>query len=474
MKPLKEWSVHDVCVWLESCRGKLGSKTEFYTSMIMDEDIDGEVLVDITHQDLMQLGVTSFGHRHFLLKSFSALRSDSSPGSSSGRNTTSSNSASTGGAMEGMHGGYGWDHANSPAIGPMGGMVTPSGYMPNFNFRDADKTANGITRAAMPRLHSATPRIHESKVMLGRKIGSGSVGNVYAGTFEEHAVAVKRHRPDGSPLDAKALREFEIEVGKMTAVNHPCIVRCFGMLDPTPGIVLELVEGGSLFQIIHAARDETFSNYEMRLPLPVRMRYLLDSMYGLRAVHAAGMIHGDFKTLNMLVGPDHRVKVSDFGLSKCIGCLTVLPGTKTISGTPQYMSPEVMQSQPQGMRVDIYSVGIVMWELLTGEVPWFGMNLVQIIQRVTMKANETTVPPPGRPQLQTHHALAAPVGYIKLMNDAWAQSPNDRPSADMVVQALESLQKTHGMQAFRGSCEGPMQYQMPAHVVHAQQQQQQQ
>jgi hypothetical protein len=61
-----------------------------------------------------------------------------------------------------------------------------------------------------------------------------------------------------------------LQVGKMTAVNHPCIVRCFGMLEPTPGIVLELVDGGSLFQIIHARRDESFSQYEQRLPWPVR------------------------------------------------------------------------------------------------------------------------------------------------------------------------------------------------------------
>lgn len=61
-----------------------------------------------------------------------------------------------------------------------------------------------------------------------------------------------------------------LQVGKMTAVNHPCIVRCFGMLEPTPGIVLELVDGGSLFQIIHARRDESFAQYEQRLPWPVR------------------------------------------------------------------------------------------------------------------------------------------------------------------------------------------------------------
>jgi serine/threonine protein kinase len=60
-----------------------------------------------------------------------------------------------------------------------------------------------------------------------------------------------------------------------------------------------------------------------------------------RAVHNAGIIHGDFKTLNLLVGADQRVKVADFGLSKVLDVLSVLPGTKTITGTPQYMAPEV-------------------------------------------------------------------------------------------------------------------------------------
>lgn len=105
-------------------------------------------------------------------------------------------------------------------------------------------------------------------------------------------------------------------------------------------------------------------------------------MYGLRAVHNAGLIHGDFKTLNLLVGPDHRVKVADFGLSKVLDALSVIPGTKTITGTPQYMAPEVMLVKPHGMRIDSYSVGIVMWEMLTGAIPWKGMDIVQIIHQV--------------------------------------------------------------------------------------------
>ena len=110
-------------------------------------------------------------------------------------------------------------------------------------------------------------------------------------------------------MDHKALVEFEIEVGKMTAVNHPCIVRCYGMLDPSPGIVMELVQGGALFQILHGERGETYDQYKQRLPWSQRLRFLLDAMYGLRAVHNANLIHGDFKTLNLLVERDQRVKV---------------------------------------------------------------------------------------------------------------------------------------------------------------------
>mmetsp|Transcript_25344 Transcript_25344/g.63936 ORF Transcript_25344/g.63936 Transcript_25344/m.63936 type:complete len:1095 (+) Transcript_25344:103-3387(+) len=506
---LKQWTVEDVCLWLEGCRGKLGAKTDVYVQLIQEGDVDGEVLVDITDQGLTQLGVVSFGHRHYLLKSIQQLLGthkghamgagshmsgapmpapDMIPNSDVSRMVAPEESLDPRfppSRDDGVHvhskamlppmipvnrmGFAGSRPGGIPMPAPMAmqghhGGPGPSGYMPNFNFHDNQKGANSMTRAAMPRLHTSTPRIHESKVVIGRKIGSGSVGNVYAGTFEEHPVAIKQHKPDGGPLDAKALQEFEIEVGKMTAVNHPCIVRCYGMLEPTPGIVLELVNGGSLFHILHAKRDESFTNYQLRLPWPVRMRYMLDSIYGLRAVHAAGMIHGDFKTLNMLVGPDHRVKVADFGLSKCIGTLTVLPGTKTITGTPQYMAPEIMQSLPQSMRVDMYSVGIVMWELLTGLIPWAGMDIVQIIQQVTMKVNDTQFPPPGRPKLSNQHVLMAPVGFINLMQEAWAQNPNDRPTTDTCVQVLESIHQSHGMYPFREKQNGPLQYQMPAHT----------
>lgn len=133
-------------------------------------------------------------------------------------------------------------------------------------------------------------------------------------------------------------------------------------------------------------------------------------------------------------------QVADFGLSKVLDALSVLPGTKTITGTPQYMAPEVMLSQPQGMRVDIYSAAIVMWEILTGCIPWKGMDIVQIIHQVTQEANKTMKPPPGRPRLEQQHVLSALPGYVQLMHECWAQIPSERPSTDQCVQQLEAIQ----------------------------------
>uniref|UniRef100_A0A7S0ESI0 Protein kinase domain-containing protein n=1 Tax=Hanusia phi TaxID=3032 RepID=A0A7S0ESI0_9CRYP len=433
-RPLGDWTVEDVINFIESGRRKFGDRTDAYKQLIIENDVDGELLVDMTDDQLVRLGIASFGHRHFILKRIQTMTGGaknmaSPPGAST--TTTYASSSST-------------LPKQAPQSSSSSSQSVPTGGIPNLVVRD-DKLVSQ-TRQAQPRLHQPTPRINEAQVTVGRKIGSGSVGHVYEGKYEQHPVAIKKHKLDGSMMDQKALIEFEIEVGKMTAVNHPCIVRCYGMLEPSPGIVMELVQGGSLFQILHGERGETFAQYNQRLHWFTRLRFLLDAMYGLRAVHNAGLIHGDFKTLNLLVGPDQRVKVADFGLSKVLDALSVLPGTKTITGTPQYMAPEVMLTQPQGMRVDIYSVGIVMWEVLTGAIPWKGMDIVQIIHQVTQEANKTQKPPPGRPPVDNMHLLCAPLGYVQVMHECWSHYPNERPSTDQVVVQLEAIQRNVSQQ----------------------------
>ena len=151
---------------------------------------------------------------------------------------------------------------------PKYGTGFNGGYAPV----DIGNGGGGVRAIAQvePRIQKATLRIHESKIRVHNKIGTGSVATVYAGMYESHKVAIKKHTFDLG-MDGKAISDLELEVGKMTAVNHPCIVRCFGMLEPTPGIVLELVEGGSVFEIIHGHKGESHQQYNTRLPWEVRV-----------------------------------------------------------------------------------------------------------------------------------------------------------------------------------------------------------
>lgn len=483
-RPMVEWTVMEVQEFLGRCRTKLGNKVEEYQRIVAENDVDGEVLQDINEDGLQSLGIKSFGHRMFICKmlrhySSSAVRGDSSDGGSGVASSDSTVRKNDGQLPNQGHGGsdfLGHDldlprgdvveerfhftpvsMSAPPRQGSfsLGGSSEGHGHVDaqaehDLNFRDQERvrerereeTGNSaFSRPVEPRMQKATPRIHESKIQIRNKIGTGSVATVYAGLYESHKVAIKKHTLDHGELDAKAISDLELEVGKMTAVNHPCIVRCYGMLEPTAGIVLELVEGGAVFEIIHGHKGESYPQYNARLPWEKRLPFLLDTLYGLRAIHGAGIIHGDFKTLNLLVTHEGRVKVADFGLSKVLGGMSIVPGTKTISGTPQYMAPEVMQSKPQGLRVDMYSVGVVMWEMMTGVIPWKGMDYVQIIQRVTHQINETQRPPPGRPAIEHQYRAQAPSGFIQLLEDCWAQDPNSRPTADQCVEQLEEIKR---------------------------------
>jgi len=446
-RPMEEWTVGDVQDFLEICRPKLGSKVYDYQRIVAENDVDGEVLLDITDEEMSRLGIKSLGHRMYITKMLRLyFPSNKTNNDAAATSSVESNSSSA----SALRTTYVQQNAQQADVVEERFVFTPATMSQSTsNYQNAAGVQN-FPRAAHTRLQNSTPRIHESLITISHKIGSGSVATVYAGMYEQQQVAIKKHNFEGNGIDGKAFSEFELEVGKMTAVNHPCIVRCFGMLEPTPGIVLELVECGSLFEIIHKHKDEMYASYNNRFNWKDRIRYLLDALYGLRAIHNAGMIHGDFKTLNLLVSREGRLKVADFGLSKVLDVFSVIPGTKTITGTPQYMAPEVMQSKPQGLRVDLYSVGVVMWEVLTGTIPWKDMDVVQIIQKVTHHANEVQRPPPGRPPIEQMHRMNAPCGYIQLLEDCWAHNPNLRPSADMVVVQLEAIQRNMVMEVLPG------------------------
>jgi len=205
-------------------------------------------------------------------------------------------------------------------------------------------------------------------------LGVGGMGEVYRArdTRLGRAVAVKV-LPSAVAQDDDRLRRFEQEARAAGALNHPNLLALYdvGRHERVSYVVCELLEGQTL-------RDR------LRGPLPVRkaLDYAIQTTYGLAAAHAKGVVHRDLKPENLFVTPEGCVKILDFGLAKFDGATTPEHETAsvpsmgtdpgTVLGTARYMSPEQVRGLHVDPRSDIFSLGIVLFEMLTGRRPFEG------------------------------------------------------------------------------------------------------
>lgn len=202
-------------------------------------------------------------------------------------------------------------------------------------------------------------------------LGAGGMGEVYRArdTALGRDVALKILRP-GAVQDADRLRRFRQEAQAAAALNHPNImaIHFVGEHDGTPYIVAELLEGESLRECLRAGA------------LPVRkcMDYALQIAEGLAAAHEKGVIHRDLKPENIFITKDGRVRILDFGLAKLTRPDAIAPDASSLTltqgstqgvvlGTVGYMSPEQVRGKPLDSRSDIFSLGVILCEMLSGK-----------------------------------------------------------------------------------------------------------
>ncbi len=247
------------------------------------------------------------------------------------------------------------------------------------------------------------------KVQIESLVGRGGVAEVYLGTHTtlERKVAVKILR-NLDEENSDKLERFKREARVVARLRHPNIVQVhdFDALDNTPYLVMEYIEGPSLSKYLKSLRQNNG-----RLPLPHIIRLIRLIASALQYAHNNGVIHRDVKPGNILLTSpstsielgkplpeDFEPVLTDFGLVRFLDASRQTT-TGHIAGTPAYMSPEQSRGETTDGRTDIYSLGIVLYELLSGDVPFDGESSVSILLK---QVTEPPAPIPGlSPQIQS-------------------------------------------------------------------------
>uniref|UniRef100_A0A7S3APK2 Protein kinase domain-containing protein n=1 Tax=Haptolina ericina TaxID=156174 RepID=A0A7S3APK2_9EUKA len=229
------------------------------------------------------------------------------------------------------------------------------------------------------------------------------------------------------------LQAFIKEVGLMQRLDHPNVLGLIGMCIGSGGtlaMVTEFLSLGSVFSLLHSKKPPA------PLPRHVTLRMLADTARGMAYLHSCDptIIHRDLKSQNLLVSEDHVVKVADFGLSREY----LQPAAMTRVGSVQWAAPEVLLGQSYSYKADLWSFGVVCWEMLTAQIPFEKMSQHVVATRVAMEGMRLPVPSRAPPLL------------LRLIARCWSDTPSHRPDFPHVINELDEMIRVMDARMARG------------------------
>ncbi|KAG6596311.1 Serine/threonine-protein kinase STY13, partial [Cucurbita argyrosperma subsp. sororia] len=262
-------------------------------------------------------------------------------------------------------------------------------------------------------------------LFIGSKIGEGAHGKVYEGRYRNKIVAIKVLHRGSTPEERAALENrFAREVNMMSRVKHDNLVKFIGACkEPLMVIVTELLPGMSL-------RKYLMNNRKQRLDPRLAINFALDVARAMDCLHANGIIHRDLKPDNLLLTANQRsVKLADFGLAREESVTEMMTAE---TGTYRWMAPELYstvtlrqgEKKHYNNKVDVYSFGIVLWELLTNRMPFEGMSNLQAAYAAAFKQERPSIPGDIPPDLAF------------IVQSCWVEDPNMRPSFSQIIRML--------------------------------------
>ncbi|XP_024173050.1 probable serine/threonine-protein kinase DDB_G0267514 [Rosa chinensis] len=254
---------------------------------------------------------------------------------------------------------------------------------------------------------------------LGEEIGQGSCAIVYRGNWNASDVAIKVYFKN--EYSEGVLHDYRKEIDIMKRLRHPNVLLFMGAVysQERLAIVTEYLPRGSLFRQLHKNNQA--------LDIKRRMRMALDVARGMNYLHRRNppIVHRDLKSSNLLVDKNWTVKVGDFGLSKLKNATFLT--AKSGRGTPQWMAPEVLRNEPSNEKSDVFSFGVILWELMTVSVPWNNLNPLQVVGVVGFMDRRLDIPEGLNPEI------------VSIIEDCWRSDPGQRPLFEDVIQRMKDL-----------------------------------
>ncbi|CAN0891488.1 Probable serine/threonine-protein kinase SIS8 [Linum grandiflorum] len=310
------------------------------------------------------------------------------------------------------------DHRDSSS----GGQEHDTVVVNSEGERTSDRsTGNDSSRSDITLDDVAECEIPWEDITLGERIGLGSYGEVYHGEWHGTEVAVKRFLDQD--ISGESLMEFKSEVQIMKRVRHPNVVLFMGAVTRAPNlsIVSEFLPRGSLYRLLHRPNNQ--------LDERRRLRMALDAARGMNYLHNCSpvIVHRDLKSPNLLVDRNWVVKVCDFGLSRMKH--STFLSSRSTAGTAEWMAPEVLRNELSDEKCDVYSYGVILWELCTMQQPWGGMNPMQVVGAVGFQHRRLDIPTDLDPAV------------ADIIQKCWQTDPKLRPTFAEIMAALKPLQK---------------------------------
>ncbi|CAL5344989.1 hypothetical protein CsSME_00032016 [Camellia sinensis var. sinensis] len=265
-----------------------------------------------------------------------------------------------------------------------------------------------------------------SKLFLGLRFAHGAHSQLYHGIYKDEPVAVKIIRvPDddeNGALGARLEKQFTREVTLLSRLHHQNVIK-FVAACRKPlvfCIITEYLSEGSLRAYLHKLEHKT-------LTLQKLIAIALDIARGMEFIHSQGVIHRDLKPENILINQDFHMKIADFGIACEEAYCDLLADDP---GTYRWMAPEMVKRKSYGRKVDVYSFGLILWELVAGTIPYEDMTPIQAAFAVVNKNLRPAIPAYCLPAMRA------------LIEQCWCSQPEKRPEFWQIVKVLEQFESS--------------------------------